>query len=90
MAVVFKLQIQNLKGLHARAASYFVKEVGAFQSDVWVEKDGQKVSGRSIMGLMMLGASKGTTISVSCSGVDEKIVCQVLTSLVNSKFHEKV
>ena len=88
MSVHCVLEIQNVRGLHARAASAFVKEADRFKADIWVEKDGQRVSGRSIMGLMMLAAAKGTTIKVNCSGKQAKEALDALTLLVNSKFGE--
>ncbi|MBO7332870.1 MAG: HPr family phosphocarrier protein [Alphaproteobacteria bacterium] len=87
--LTFTLLIQNKKGLHARAASLFVKEADKFLSTVWVEKDKQKVSGRSIMGLMMLAAAKGTEITVTVEGTDAQRMKQALTNLVNDKFYEK-
>lgn len=83
------LTIINKKGLHARAASLFVKQVEQFDAQVWVEKDGQRVSGNSIMGLMMLAAAKGTQIKVMASGNQAKDVANSLSALVNDKFHEE-
>ena len=62
------LEIQNRKGLHARAAAAFVKAIEDLNAEVSVERIGQIVSGCSIMGLMMLAAAKGTTIQVTCKG----------------------
>ncbi len=89
MTIHCVLEIQNIRGLHARAASAFVKEADRFLSEIWVEKDGQRVSGRSIMGLMMLAASKGTFIDIFCSGEDEKEAKTALEKLVNAKFNEE-
>ncbi|MBO5997443.1 MAG: HPr family phosphocarrier protein [Alphaproteobacteria bacterium] len=83
------LTISNKKGLHARAASLFVKQVEQFDAKVWVEKDGQRVSGNSIMGLMMLAAAKGTQIKVLAGGNQAKEVSASLSALVNDKFHEE-
>ncbi len=84
-----ELEIQNKKGLHARAAAAFVKTVAPFDCEVEVERIGQTVSGCSIMGLMMLAASKGTTIKVNCSGAQAKEALQAITDLVNNKFGEE-
>ena len=84
-----ELEIQNKKGLHARAAAAFVKTVAPFDCEVEVERIGQTVSGCSIMGLMMLAASKGTTIKVNCSGTQAKEALQAITDLVNNKFGEE-
>ncbi len=89
MSVSCLLEIQNIRGLHARAASAFVKEADRFKADIWVEKDGQRVSGRSIMGLMMLAAAKGTFINVLCEGIDEQEAKKAIEALVNAKFHEE-
>ena len=82
------LQIQNRKGLHARAAAAFVKAIENFDAEVTVERIGQIVDGCSIMGLMMLAAAKGTTIKVSCSGNQAKEALDALTTLINNKFGE--
>lgn len=84
-----ELEIQNKKGLHARAAAAFVKTVAPFDCEVEVERIGQTVSGCSIMGLMMLAASKGTTIKVNCSGAQAQEALQAITDLVNNKFGEE-
>lgn len=83
------LTICNQKGLHARAAAAFVKCVTAFESEVLVEKDGQEVDGCSILSLMMLAASKGTTIKVRASGADAQAAIEAISALVNAKFGEE-
>ena len=84
-----ELEIQNKKGLHARAAAAFVKTVEQFDAEVEVSRIGQCVGGCSIMGLMMLAASKGTTISVKTSGNQCAEVMDALTALLNNKFGEE-
>lgn len=83
------LTICNQKGLHARAAAAFVKCVTAFEAEVLVEKDGQEVDGCSILSLMMLAASKGTTIKVRASGEDASAAIEAISALVNAKFGEE-
>jgi phosphocarrier protein len=83
------LTIRNQRGLHARAASKFVKLAGQFDADVVVTKDGQSVSGRSIMGLMMLAASIDSTIDVACEGVDAQIAINAIANLIDDKFGEE-
>lgn len=83
------LTIRNQRGLHARAASKFVKLAGQFDADVTVSKDGQSVSGRSIMGLMMLAAGIGTTIDVVSTGVDATAAMEAIAHLVADKFGEE-
>ena len=83
-----KLLITNKRGLHARAAAKFVKCAGAFEAEIEVEKDGQSVSGRSIMGLMMLAAAPGCSILVRATGSDAEKAMDAIAHLVESKFDE--
>ena len=87
-AVVRKLTICNRKGLHARASAKFVQTVEKFDADVRVMRCGETVGGTSIMGLMMLAASPGTTITVDASGPQAADVVEALTDLVNARFGE--
>jgi phosphocarrier protein HPr len=80
--------IINDKGLHARASARFVEVVERFESEVTVEKDGLEASGSSIMGLLMLAASKGTTIKVTLNGKDSEELTSALDDLIKSKFGE--
>ncbi|SDH14106.1 HPr family phosphocarrier protein [Roseospirillum parvum] len=80
--------IVNSRGLHARAAARFVKLAETFEAEVTVSNRGQEVSGRSIMGLMMLAASPGTTIGLSASGPDAKAALDALCKLIADRFHE--
>ena len=82
------LSICNERGLHARAAAKFVRLVTEFSADVTVSKDGQKVTGHSILGLMTLAAAIGDAIEVSASGVDEAAVLEAIAGLVENKFGE--
>ena len=83
------LTIQNERGLHARAAANFVKTIDGLNANLEVERLGQTVDGNSIMGLMMLAASKGTTIKITASGQDAKSAIDKLTDLINNKFGEE-
>jgi phosphocarrier protein len=83
------LTILNRKGLHARAAASFVKALDDIEADVTVTRLGQTVSGRSIMGLMMLAASQNTTIHIAATGADAERAVSKLTLLVNAKFGEE-
>lgn len=80
--------IANRRGLHARAAAKFVKLAGQFAADVVVCNRGMEVSGRSIMGLMMLAASPGTTIELRVRGSDAAQAAQALVALIDSRFDE--
>jgi phosphocarrier protein len=80
--------IQNKLGIHARPAAQFVKMANRFQSDIMVEKDGEEVDGKSIMGLMMLAAGHGSVIVVSAEGVDEEAALEAIGDLIARKFEE--
>lgn len=82
------LEIQNEKGLHARASAKFVETVEGFDASANVTKDDQSASGDSIMGLLMLAASKGTTIDVETSGAQATELADALKVLVNDLFGE--
>jgi phosphocarrier protein len=84
-----RLQIVNELGMHARAATKFVQTANKFQSSVSVEKDGQVVNGKSIMGVLMLVAAKGTFIQVKCEGPDAEAALAAITTLVQDKFGEE-
>lgn len=87
--VIATVKIQNLKGLHARATSTFVKLADSFKCDIEVTKQDLTVNGKSIMGLLMLGAPLGETIKISAHGVDAKEAIEALVKLVNKKFGEE-
>ena len=83
-----RLLIGNKRGLHARAAAKFVTLAAEFEADIEVERNGQSVSGRSIMGLMMLAASPGTEILVRVDGDDVAAALAAIEMLVANKFDE--
>jgi phosphocarrier protein HPr len=83
-----ELPILNERGLHARASAKFVKCAEGFDATVMVNKDGQSVPGTSIMGLMMLAASKGTSVTVEASGPQAAEAMAALEALVSAKFDE--
>lgn len=87
-AISRDLEIKNRYGIHARPAALFVKTASRFDSDIFVEKDGNRVSGKSIMGLMTLEASKGTTLRVTVEGPDAEEAIDRLQELIDSKFDE--
>ncbi len=86
--VTRELRIVNEKGLHARASAKFVETVERFDADAKVTRDGMTVSGDSIMGLLMLAASKGTTIQVETRGTDAAGLADALQALVADRFGE--
>ena len=83
-----ELQIINEKGLHARASAKFVEVVEGFDAAAEVTKDGMTVSGDSIMGLLMLAASRGTSIEVSTSGPQAAALADALSARVANRFGE--
>ena len=83
-----KALIVNKKGLHARASAKFVETAAKFQSEITVTKDETCVSGRSIMGLMMLAASLGSSVELSAAGPDANEAMRALLALIAAKFHE--
>ncbi len=80
--------ITNKLGLHARAAAKFVQKASTYASEIHLIHKDKKVSGKSIMGIMMLAASKGTNIDIVASGEDEKLAAQDLEKLIVDKFGE--
>lgn len=83
-----KVCIVNKLGLHARAASQFVKLASKYQADINVCYNNKEVNGKSILGMMILAASKGVAIEIIVSGKDEREAIKQLTELVNNKFGE--
>ena len=79
----------NDLGLHARPAAMLVKAANAFQSEIFLEKDGEKVNGKSIMGVMMLAASKGSRVKLIAKGKDAQSAVNALEVLFTGKFGEE-
>ena len=87
--IIRVLEICNKKGLHARASAKFVQTVEKFDADVKVKRGHETVGGTSIMGLMMLAAGPGTTITVEASGREAAEVLDALAALVSGRFTEE-
>ena len=83
-----QLTIVNKLGLHARAAAKLVATATRFHADIHVQKAGQKVNGKSIMGIMMLAASKGSEITVSAEGRDADAALEAIAALIGNRFGE--
>ncbi|MCK5454994.1 MAG: HPr family phosphocarrier protein [Calditrichia bacterium] len=83
-----ELTIKNKTGLHARPAALLVKTTGKFKSEIFISKDGYKVNGKSIMGVMTLAAESGSVIEISVDGPDEEEAMLALEYLINNKFFE--
>lgn len=79
----------NKLGLHARPAAMFVRTANKHRADIWVEKDGEQVNGKSIMGLMMLAAGQGTKLMLSADGVDAEKAIHELELLIEKRFDEE-
>jgi len=83
-----KIEIINKLGLHARAAAKFVTLASQYQSEIFLEFHSKKINGKSIMGVMMLAASKGSELTLIVDGVDEEQATQAIITLVNNRFDE--
>lgn len=82
-------EIVNRLGLHARAAAKLVHTAGGFQSRVTVEKDGEEVDGKSILGILLLGAGQGSRVTIRCDGQDEEEAMRAVTGLIANRFDEE-
>jgi phosphocarrier protein len=83
------VRIVNNAGMHARASTRFVQTANRFKSEVTVEKDGQEVNGKSIMGVLLLVAAQGSEIKIRCEGEDAQTCIMALTELVRDGFGEE-
>jgi phosphocarrier protein HPr len=88
MRVTREATIRNVYGLHARPAAEFVKLANRYRAEVWLTKDDLEVSGKSIMGVMMLAAEKGSKLLISALGEDAREAVEALAELVDSGFGE--
>ena len=82
------ITIINKLGLHARAASKLVSKASQFESDAFIDKQGNRVNAKSIMGVMMLAAGKGTEVVLEVDGSDEKDCMEAMIQLINNRFDE--
>ena len=89
MKITENFTIRNTLGLHARAAAAFVKVANRYQSEILVQKDETSVNGKSIMGVLMLAASKGTNIEITAEGHDSQDAIDALKRLIDEKFGEE-
>ncbi|HUP53293.1 MAG TPA: HPr family phosphocarrier protein [Longimicrobiales bacterium] len=88
MSVQREVEIVNRAGMHARPAAEFVKTAGRFSSEIRVEKDGLEVNGKSIMGVLMLAAERGSRLRLSARGADAEDAVDALSDLVGRGFEE--
>jgi phosphocarrier protein HPr len=82
------LEIINKLGLHARASTKLTQTASQFKSEVWIEKNGRRVNAKSIMGVMMLAAAKGSIVDIEATGPDEDQAITALQTLINDYFGE--
>ncbi len=80
--------VQNQVGLHARPATFFIQKSNEFKSSIWVEKDDRRVNAKSLLGVLSLGITKGTEITIVTDGTDEKEAIEALENLVESNFSD--
>lgn len=83
-----EIEIINKLGLHARASTKLTQIAGQFASEIWIERNGRRINAKSIMGVMMLAASKGSKILLETDGPDESAAMQALVTLINDRFGE--
>jgi phosphocarrier protein HPr len=83
-----EIMVINRLGLHARPAAMFVRIASRFRSEIWVEKEGEQINGKSIMGLMMLAAGQGSKLLIRCEGPDADRAMQEIEELINRRFNE--
>lgn len=83
-----EIEIINKLGLHARASTKLTQTASQFSSEIFIERNGRKVNAKSIMGVMMLAASKGSIVSIEANGADDAIAMDALLALINNRFGE--
>ena len=84
-----EVTIVNRLGMHARPAAMFVRIASRFRCEIWVEKEGEQINGKSIMGLMMLAAGQGSKLRIRCAGPDAAEALQELEALIAGRFSEE-
>jgi phosphocarrier protein HPr len=83
-----EVEIVNKLGLHARASAKLTQLAGTYQCEVWLARNGRRVNAKSIMGVMMLAAAKGSKVSIETSGADEEQAMAAIVELIGQKFGE--
>jgi phosphocarrier protein len=83
-----EIEIVNKLGLHARASAKLTQLAGQFSAEVWISREGRKVNAKSIMGVMMLAAAKGSLVAIETDGPDEAQAMAALVGLIDGKFGE--
>ncbi len=85
-----EITVQNQVGLHARPATFFIQKANEYKSTIWVSREERKVNAKSLLGVLSLGITKGTPITVIAEGVDEEEAVEGLIELISSNFTETV
>ena len=83
-----EVAINNEVGLHARPATFFIQKANEFKSSIWLEKDERRVNAKSLLGVLSLGITKGTVVTLMADGLDEKEAVGALCALVSGNFGE--
>lgn len=83
-----EVTLQNQVGLHARPATFFIQKANEFKSSIWVEKEDRKVNAKSLLGILSLGITRGTAITIIADGLDEKEAVDALYELIDTNFSE--
>jgi len=87
--IEWETEIVNRLGLHARAAAKLVHTAGGFQSRITVEKDGEEVDAKSILGVLLLAAGQGSQVKIRCEGTDEEDAMRAVSHLISNRFDEE-
>jgi len=85
-----EVTVQNQVGLHARPATFFIQKANEFKSTIWISREERKVNAKSLLGVLSLGITKGTAITILAEGVDEHEAVEKLIELIDSNFTDNV
>lgn len=80
--------VDNQVGLHARPATFFIQKANEFKSSIWIEKDDRKVNAKSLLGVLSLGITRGTSVDIGAEGPDEEAAVEALKNLIETAFKE--
>ena len=83
-----EIVVQNQVGLHARPATFFIQKANEFSASIWISKDERKVNAKSLLGVLSLGITRGTAVTLTADGADEDAAIEGLVNLVESNFAE--
>jgi phosphocarrier protein HPr len=84
--VTREITVNNQVGLHARPATFFIQKANEFRSGIWIERNDRRVNAKSLLGVLSLGVTKGSTIRIIADGSDEQLAIETLCELINSDF----